>query len=208
MVGDLPFDITNCSLFYIQGNNNGKNHFILKDYPLNMDHICESILALYQFEYDGESTRLSPHRSTLEAPIISFLTGYFDGAAQGDRCVCGVVIKMSPSYQFHFHWNSGWGMNNRENFIFVWGLLYCTKKLGIDTLHILGDSHVVIEWLNGHSYFNLPFLFNQIRRIARLKSMFKHTICVHVYMELNFVADTLPTRGLTDLLGSIVFSFL
>jgi ribonuclease HI len=81
----------------------------------------------------------------LEYPIA-----FFDGAAQADGRCCGVggIIKLSASTTYKWFVNCGAGTNTKAELMGAWATLHIAKYLSIQKLQGLGDSSVILNWLN------------------------------------------------------------
>jgi len=70
----------------------------------------------------------------------------------------------------------------------AWVTLTLAVRLGIDHIHIFGDSKVIIElmplgWMN---------------MIKVVKKLFKNISFDHIYREQNMIADDLSKKALKD----------
>jgi len=135
--------------------------------------------------------------------ITQFLAGYFDGATQLEGCGCGAQIDVSTSLRYKFYLCGGEGTNSRAEVLALWGLLYCARWLDIDSIHIFGDSRVVIEWINRKATFAPPYLQKRMHRILVLMNAFLRISFNHIYREHNYSADLLSKKGIRVQPGSI-----
>jgi ribonuclease HI len=77
----------------------------------------------------------------------------FDGATQANGLCSGVggIIKLSATTIYKWYLNCGVGTNTKAELMGVWATLFIANYLSIHKLQILGDSKVIIDWLNNKS---------------------------------------------------------
>jgi ribonuclease HI len=63
-------------------------------------------------------------------------------------CGAGGVIKLPDSTVYRWFINCGIGTNTKAELMGVWATLILAKQWNIQKIQILGDSKVVIDWLN------------------------------------------------------------
>jgi ribonuclease HI len=88
----------------------------------------------------------------------------------------------------------------------AWVVLTLAHKLSITDIHIIGDSKIIIDWLN-----NIGSL--QVITIDcwkdRVKELIKHFFVItfaHVYREENQEADLLSKKALSEHPGAIAYN--
>jgi ribonuclease HI len=76
--------------------------------------------------------------------------GWFDEVAQqnGEQSGVGGLIKINKNTSYKWMLNCGLGTNTRAERMGVWASLILATRLSITYLHVLGDSKIVIDWLN------------------------------------------------------------
>jgi ribonuclease HI len=74
----------------------------------------------------------------------------FDGAAVagGTNCGAGGTIKTINAQVFHWFFNCGAGTNTKAELLGAWATLTITKLLNLHYIHVIGDSKVIIDWLD------------------------------------------------------------
>ena len=124
--------------------------------------------------------------------------GYFDGASQAGGTMCGVgVILISPLLgRYNLKWNCGIGSNTRAELLALWSILHLARSLGIDTIQLVGDSWVIVEWFKGIFHLEAVLLTYWMDRIMQLKSQFVEISIQYVYRENNSDADLLSKQAL------------
>jgi len=109
--------------------------------------VIRSIGAIHKSE---EPAIKSPLHSCSLNRIVDFLVACFDGVAKVDGQCCGVggTIRLSSSPIHKWYMNCCPGTNTKEELLGAWATLYLTKLLALPKIQILGDSRVIINWLN------------------------------------------------------------
>lgn len=120
---------------------------------------------------------------------------HFDGASKNGRCGGGVYIHLAKEQSYHIYWNGGMGTNNRAEAMALHGLLIFCTFLGIGSIHIYGDSKVIIEHVTGKLSINSGSLMGWMNRIADLWEPTRFPIS-HIRRLQNLEADDLSKKGL------------
>jgi ribonuclease HI len=92
-------------------------------------------------------------RSCLINQIFEYPVACFDGAAKANGLCCGAggTIKLSASLVHKWYLNCGSGTNSKAELMGAWATLFLANLLSLPKIQILGDSKVIIEWLNDKS---------------------------------------------------------
>ena len=80
------------------------------------------------------------------------------------------------------------------------------KSCGLPSLHIHGDSSVIINWFNKRSLFSSLALDGWCHNIQDLESCFIQLDDVHIYREYNEMVDGLSKEALTMASSLLQFS--
>jgi hypothetical protein len=88
----------------------------------------------------------------------------------------------------------------------AWDSLILAQQLHIDELLLLGDSKIIIDWLNGHADFHVVALECWKERTQEATRLIKNLSFSHIYREDNSEVDTLSKNTLSMPLGQIRFS--
>jgi ribonuclease HI len=91
-----------------------------------------------------------PLRSCFVSHRLGTTVACFDGATQSNGKQCGArgVIKTSNLSFHRWIFNCGEGTNTREELLGVWATLTLATRLEISEIQVMGDSKVVIDWIN------------------------------------------------------------
>jgi ribonuclease HI len=165
-------------------------------------------LGIYNAWNDTFSTK-NRFQRILKAPddIDEIPTAWFDGAAlaNGTRSGAGGLIKTSHNTFHKWTFNCGPGTNTRAKLLGAWATLYLATRLCIETLQVLGDSSIVIEWLSGKGKLQAIALMAWKKRIRLLQPHFKKINYNHIFREHNKIVDLLSKTALQDKMGIITY---
>ena len=78
-------------------------------------------------------------------PVLVFPYGFFDGATIDKLGGAGFVLSISNVHTFNIKIGCGHNMNSRAELLALWALLHFDLGMGLPTLHIFGDSPVIID---------------------------------------------------------------
>jgi ribonuclease HI len=132
----------------------------------------------------------------------------FDGAAHsyGECSGAGGVIKTSDSTIYRWYFNCREGTNTKEKLLGVWKTLLLVNHLSIHKIQILGDSKVIIDWLNKKSEMRDCAIEGWKQRIMALRSKCLGIHFEHIYREFNKETDLLSKKSLQELEGVISYN--
>jgi hypothetical protein len=88
----------------------------------------------------------------------------------------------------------------------AWASLILATRLSIPYLHLLGDSKIVIEWLNHKGSLQVVSLEIWKERIKDTLIYFRNISFAHIFREENQEANRLSKVTLTNLHGSIAYN--
>jgi ribonuclease HI len=134
-------------------------------------------------------------------------TTWFDGAtlSNGSQSGAGGLIKITHNTFYKWTFNCGPGTNTRAKLLGAWATLYLASRLYIETLQVLGDSRIVIEWLSGRGELQTISLLAWKDRIRLLQPNFKKISYNHIYREHNKSVDHLSKEALQEKVGIISY---
>ena len=124
-----------------------RNKCVFEDKQPDIFHVVHTIRKQLQL-YPVISQQKSKRRTIEPAPIFYFPAGFFDGASANQMGGIGVHLLISQDHYFCFKLGVGISTNTRSELLALWTLLYCAKIMGLPTLHILGDSSIIIKQFN------------------------------------------------------------
>jgi hypothetical protein len=133
--------------------------------------------------------------------------GWFDGVAQrgGQICRAGGVIRVNNHTKYKWMLNCGPGTNTREELLGVWPLLSLVIFLHIYDLQVVGDSKIIIDWLNRKCDLQVLGLAFWKDRIKALILEFLALDFSHTYRAFNQEADELSKQALEHPEGRLTY---
>jgi ribonuclease HI len=100
------------------------------------------------------------------------------------------------------------GTNTKAELMGAWATLYLANLLSLHKIQILGDSKVIIDWLNYKSDLRVSSLEGWKQRIQMLRRKFEDIQFYHIYRDYNKEADGLSKQALLAPEGIISLHFL
>jgi ribonuclease HI len=124
----------------------------------------------------------------------------FDGAALsgGKQCGAGGVIKTLESTVYRWFINCGDGTNTKAELLGVWATLTLATHLSLQKLQVLGDSKVIIEWLNNRGRLQASAIEGWKLRTKELIKYFQEISFQHIFREFNKEADQLSKQAIMN----------
>jgi ribonuclease HI len=116
------------------------------------------------------------------------------------------LIKITKNSSYRWTFNCGLGTNTRVELPGIWAILYLASRLHIEALQILGDSIIIIEWLNNWGDLQAISLMAWKDIIKLLLPSFKKLSFKHIYCEHNKSADQLSKATLQKKEGIIAYN--
>jgi ribonuclease HI len=125
----------------------------------------------------------------------------FNATTQADGKQCGARgggggIKTPDHSVYRWIFNCGEGTNTREELLGVWATLNLATWLAISEIQVLGDSKVVIDWLNDKGRLHGCAIECWKLRIKDLLKNFEGIIFSHIYRDFNKEADILSKQAI------------
>jgi hypothetical protein len=124
-----------------------RNMAIFEDQQPTVQRVVHQVLAAMK---DHIEKSISVVRRKRQSNLSSGGTiGWFDGAAtsSGQNSEARGIIKFNDQCCIKWLLNCGQGTNTREKCLGAWALLTLASRLSIPTIHVQGDSKVIIDWL-------------------------------------------------------------
>ena len=88
----------------------------------------------------------------------------------------------------------------------AWASLILVVRLSIPDLLFLGDSKIVIDWLNQKGALQVVELERWKERIKDTLTYFRNISFAHIFREENQEADILSKVALSNLPGTIAYN--
>ena len=95
------------------------------------------------------------------------------------------------------------GYKHKVELMGLWTSLTLAHRLNITQLLVLGDSKIVIDWINHNCSLKVTNLMGWMSKIRDLSHSFKDIKFDHIYREENMESDALSKLALQVLEGKI-----
>ena len=97
------------------------------------------------------------------------------------------------------------GTNTMVEFMAFWGLLFFTSNKNVLSLHVVGASRVIVDWVDRKAKLQVSLLAQWKSIIDNLKENFYFISFKHVYMQFNTSIDSLSKNSIGHEEGHIYF---
>lgn len=140
---------------------------------------------------------------------IQLTEGYslacFDGAAtsNGHCCGAGGYFKSHQKRITNWFMNCGEGSNTKAELLGLWTALALASQWSLDYLLVLGDSRIIIDWINNKSLLHSVQIEGWKAKTKSLLKTFKHIKFQHISRNLNKEADALSKKALRGVVGRL-----
>jgi ribonuclease HI len=167
--------------------------------------VCYKVLGAFNVTTPDRIT------STLrQKPILikdGYSVAYFDGAAiaGGSNCGAGGTIICATSQVFRWFLNCGEGTNTKAELLGAWGTLTLAKMLDLHCIQVMGDSKVIIDWLDQKGRLQAINIEAWKRHIEELIQTFQSIQFHHIFRETNKIVDQMSKRALTSVKGRLTY---
>jgi ribonuclease HI len=153
-------------------------------YPSVTTVVFKILGALNKKHLDNKSQalRLKPFYR-----LQGYSVAFFDGAAEagGSRCGAGGTLKCFEAPDYRWYINCGAGTNTKAELMGAWASLTIARLLEIQHLQVMGDSKVIIDWLNSKGNLQAINIEGWKIRIREQMATFQGIKFQHIYRESN-----------------------
>jgi ribonuclease HI len=126
--------------------------------------------------------------------------GCFDGAD-----IAGGSLKCLDALDYRWYFNYGEGSNTKAELLGAWATLTIAKCLEIQHIHVLGDSKVIVDWLNQIRNLQAINIEGWKIKIRDLATTFQGINFQHIFREYNEEADKLSKQALSSPKGRLTY---
>jgi ribonuclease HI len=180
-----------------------RNKSLFEDFSPSIDSVVHRITT--SFNWQPSIKKLNINR-VCELTLPEGVTmACFDGAAlsNGSCCAAGGIFRTHDKRITKWYLNCGVGTNTKAELMGLWATLTLATLWAIDKIHILGDSKVIIDWINQKSQLNAVNIEGWKIKTLELARNMKNSSYKHIYREHNKEADLLSKRALKELKGRL-----
>jgi ribonuclease HI len=114
-------------------------------------------------------------------------------------------LKRLNALDVRWIFNCGEGSNTKAELVGAWATFAIAKLLDIHHIQILGDSKVVVDWLEQKGNLQAINIEGWKRRIRDLATSFQGTSFQHIFRESNEEADKLSKQALLAPRGRLIY---
>jgi ribonuclease HI len=132
---------------------------------------------------------------------------FFYGASivGGKNCGAGGSLKRLNALDTRWIFNCSEGSNTKAELVGAWATFAMAKFLDIHHIQILGDSKVVITWLQQKCKLHATNIEGWKHSIRELTSSLQGTIYHHILRDSNAEAGKLSKRALLAPKGRLIY---
>ena len=129
----------------------------------------------------------------------------FDGAALSSGLCCGARGTFRAHQKRTTKWclNCGAGTNNKAELLGLWVSLSLAKFWNLNHILVLGDSKLIIDWINQNCKLNSVHLEGWKQETLKLSNNFSDIHFSHIPRTHNRAADALSKRALSGVVGRL-----
>jgi ribonuclease HI len=130
---------------------------------------------------------------------------FFDGAALSNGLCCGAggTFRAHRSRTTNWFLNCGAGTNNKAELLGLWVTLLLANFWSLNHICVLGDSKLVLDWINQISELNSVHLEGWKLKTRMLAIFFSDIQFCHVPRAHNGAADALSKTALNAVVGRL-----
>jgi probable phosphoglycerate mutase len=128
----------------------------------------------------------------------------FDGGARNNPGICGIGYAIFMFDEIIYKDNAIVSNYNTNNFAEYQALIYGLKKaidLNITTIHVQGDSKIIIGQVEGWYKVKCEELKPLYNSVKELEKKFNKITYEHIYRQYNKLTDSLVNEALNNYTG-------
>ena len=191
-------------IFIFQNILKIRNKIIFKNVTPSVSYCrVKSISLLKEFE---EIIITHKHKFIYRNGLHPFSAlDFFYRSSMNGLCGRGMVVKINESHWFNLWMGGRQGSNTKFELLGLWGVLFFSKKCGIDSLVIYGDSKIIIEWEKGNFNLQVNLLQSLCKRMISLITYFNQLYFMHIRRSYNKKVDRLSKTMVKEVFGNLFF---
>jgi ribonuclease HI len=180
-----------------------RNNAIFEDHPPSIQAVIHRVWASFQWQPSLIKT-FAP-----KSCEISLTDGYtlacFDGAAASTGLCCGAGGFFKTHQKRITKWfiNCGEGTNTKAELLGLWTALALASQWSLDHLLVLGDSRIIIDWINNKCKLHSVHIEGWKDKTKFLSKLFMNVKFQHFSRTYNKEADALSKRALSGEVGRL-----
>jgi ribonuclease HI len=180
-----------------------RNRAIFEGRSPSPNGFLHRILSSYQFQQISPKTFL--YKALDFRMDEGSMLACFDGAALSTGLCCGAggTFKTHSSRITKWFLNCGAGTNTKAELMGLWATLYLASCWSINHLHVLGDSSVIVNWINLNCNLRSIHIEGWKLKTRELYNSFTDIKLQHISGSHNTEADALSKRALGEVIGRL-----
>jgi ribonuclease HI len=180
-----------------------RNKVIFEDASPSSLAVFHRILAT--FHWQPSTVKALPYKAVEFNLAEGYTLACFDGAAQSTGLCCGAggTFKTHPSRITKWFINCGAGTNTKAELMGLWASLTLASFWSLNHLHVLGDSRVIIDWINHNCNLQSIHIEGWKQKTQELSKLFTDINFHHIPRSHNTEADALSKRALSEVVGRL-----
>jgi ribonuclease HI len=194
----LPLAAIVCWWIWIE-----RNHAIFENRPPNRLAVLHRIFT--SFHWRPSSLKLIKIKACVQHLAEGYTLICFDGAAQQNGLCCGAggTFRSSQFRTTNWFLNCGSGSNTKAELMGLWVSLSLATFWSLNHILVLGDSRIIIDWINLHSKLHSVHIEGWKERTLKLSSNFSAIEFRHIPRSQNIAADVLSKKALGGVVGRL-----
>jgi ribonuclease HI len=180
-----------------------RNFVIFEGHPPSIQAVAHRVWANFQWQPPSNKT-FAPKSCEISLPE-GYSLACFDGAAASSGLCCGAGGFFKTHQKRITKWfiNCGEGTNTKAELLGLWTALALAAHWSLDHLLILGDSRIIIDWINKKSELHSVQIEGWMDKTVILSKLFNNVKYQHFSRTFNKVADALSKRALSGVVGRL-----
>jgi hypothetical protein len=171
-----------------------RNQVLFEGRPPSCQAVVHKILTSFKWQPSSQKL-LQPKVCDFQLTEGTTLI-CFDGAALSNGLCCGAggTLRATQTRTTNWFLNCGAGTNNKAELLGLWVSLTLAKFWNLNHILVLGDSKLIIDWINHSCKFNSVHLEGWKQKTLSLSTYFSDIHFSHIPRTLNRLL-TLYLRG-------------
>jgi hypothetical protein len=161
-----------------------RNRATFEEQSPSLRHVVRSVQASFHWKQHRDVPHL--HKDLEFNLPDGYTFACFDGAAQvTGLCGAGGIFRSHHSRTTKWYFSCGVGSNTKAELLGLWTTLYLASSWSIKNIIVLGDSRVVIDWINHKSNLHSVHIEGWKLKTLQLSKLFSDISFLHLPRAFN-----------------------
>jgi len=180
-----------------------RNKVLFEDASPSLQAVFYRMLA--SFHWQPSTVKTLPFKAVDSFLPEGYSVACFDGAtlSSGSCCGAGGTFKSHPERITKWFLNCGRGSNTKAELLGLWATLMIASSWSLNHLHVIGDSKVIIDWINRKCRLQSIHVEGWKLKTQQLAFSFSDITFRHLPRSFNSEADALSKRALKQVVGRL-----